>query len=176
MWIICVFYYYSFWPLVLHTKKVTLLSCSRNSCIMCVHISWQVKNIGEKPRSNMVNQRTLTHAHQEALHSSLFVSYLYNYFKVSTDFGFPFREKTIKPCSPGLSGGSVRIISLQDVGTKVWNIGKVQNCPTLLFGSMYFRTWSIHLNRSYKWNGKLARTGLQTAVSRKSLYVKNIRK
>ena len=42
-----------------------------------------------------------------------FVSYLYNYFKVSTDFGFPFREKTIKPCSPGLSGGSVRIISLQ---------------------------------------------------------------
>ena len=79
---------------------------------MCVHISWQVKNIGEKPRSNMVNQRTLTHAHQEALHSSLFVSYLYNYFKVSTDFGFPFREKTIKPCSPGLSGGSVRIISL----------------------------------------------------------------
>ena len=61
----------------------------------------------------MVNQRTLTHAHQEALHSSLFVSYLYNYFKVSTDFGFPFREKTIKPCSPGLSGGSVRIISLQ---------------------------------------------------------------
>ena len=104
MWIICVFYYYSFWPLVLHTKKVTLLSCSRNSCIMCVHISWQVKNIGEKPRSNMVNQRTLTHAHQEALHSSLFVSYLYNYFKVSTDFGFPFREKTIKPCSPGLSG------------------------------------------------------------------------
>ena len=80
---------------------------------MCVHISWPVKNIGEKPRSNMVNQRTLTHAHQEALHSSLFVSYLYNYFKVSTDFGFPFREKTIKPCSPGLSGGSVRIISLQ---------------------------------------------------------------
>ena len=61
----------------------------------------------------MVNQRTLTHAHQEALHSSLFVSYLYNYFKVSTDFGFPFREKTIKPCSPGLSGESVRIISLQ---------------------------------------------------------------
>ena len=60
----------------------------------------------------MVNQRTLTHAHQEALHSSLFVSYLYNYFKVSTDFGFPFREKTIKPCSPGLSGESVRIISL----------------------------------------------------------------
>ena len=45
--------------------------------------------------------------------SSLFVSYLYNYFKVSTDFGFPFREKTIKPCSPGLSGESVRIISLQ---------------------------------------------------------------
>ena len=44
--------------------------------------------------------------------SSLFVSYLYNYFKVSTDFGFPFREKSIKPCSPGLSGESVRIISL----------------------------------------------------------------
>ena len=60
----------------------------------------------------MVNQRTLTHAHQEALHSSLFVSYLYNYFKVSTDFGFPFREKTIKPCSPGLSGESVITISL----------------------------------------------------------------
>ena len=70
------------------------------------------RTIGEKPRSNMVNQRTLTHAHQEALHSSLFVSYLYNYFKVSTDFGFPFREKTIKPCSPGLSGESVITISL----------------------------------------------------------------
>ena len=52
----------------------------------------------------MVNQRTLTHAHQEALHSSLFVSYLYNYFKISTDFGFPFREKSIKPCPPGMSG------------------------------------------------------------------------
>ena len=81
---------------------------------MCVHISWQVKNNWREAQIEHGEPKepyTCTSRGAPAY----FVSYLYNYFKVSTDFGFPFREKTIKPCSPGLSGGSVRIISLQTV-------------------------------------------------------------
>ena len=70
---------------------------------MCVHISWQVKNNWREAQIEHGEPKepyTCTSRGAPAY----FVSYLYNYFKVSTDFGFPFREKTIKPCSPGLSG------------------------------------------------------------------------
>ena len=33
---------------------------------------------------------------------------------------------------------------------------------SLLLGSMYFWSWLIQLNRSYKYNGKIACTGIST--------------
>ena len=78
---------------------------------VCTYIMTSQEQLERSPDRTWWTKGTL-HMHIKR-RSSLFVSYLYNYFKVSTDFGFPFREKTIKPCSPGLSGESVRIISLQ---------------------------------------------------------------
>ena len=37
------------------------------------------------------------------------------------------------------------------------------NIHTLLLGSMYFCSWLIQLNRSYKYHGKITRTGISTS-------------
>ena len=46
---------------------------------------------------------------------------------------------------------------------------------SLLLGSMYLWSWLIQLNRSYKYNGKIARTGISTLNGHisKPLYVKS---
>ena len=55
--------------------------------------------------------------------------------------------------------------------------GKATAFLSLLLGSLYFCSWLIQLNRSNKYNGKIARTGISTLnghISRnRSLYVKN---
>ena len=54
--------------------------------------------------------------------------------------------------------------------TCFWKLGTLtRKCPaspmskTLLLGSMYFRTCSIQLNKSYKYNGKIAHTGISVS-------------
>ena len=114
MWIICVFYYYSFWPLVLHQKGDSfwpvvlhqkgdvIIMQQKQLYNVCTYIMTSQEQLERSPDRTWWTKGTL-HMHIKR-RSSLFVSYLYNYFKISTDFGFPFREKSIKPCSPGLSG------------------------------------------------------------------------
>ena len=102
MWIICVFYYYSFWPLVLHQKGDVIIMQQKELYNVCTYIMTSQEQLERSPDRTWWTKGTL-HMHIKR-RSSLFVSYLYNYFKISTDFGFPFREKSIKPCSPGLSG------------------------------------------------------------------------